>query len=81
MLKATVSIRTVPSGELVRDGEIGYAGSFAVKIGHFFRSNLIIAWTALPDCLLSAACWLVVRFKPIIGILCGFGITVSLFVL
>lgn len=81
MLKATVSIRTVKSGELVRDGEIGYAALFAVNIGHFFHSNLIIAWTALPNRLLSAACWLAVRFKPIIGILCSFRITVSPFVL
>lgn len=56
MLKATVSIHTVKCGELVRDREMGYAGSFAVKIGNFFPSNLIIAWTALPNCLLSAGC-------------------------
>lgn len=56
MLKATVSIRTVKPGELVRDSEMGYAGSFAVNIGHFFPSNLIIACTALPNCLLSAGC-------------------------
>lgn len=56
MLKATVSIRAVKSGELVRDREMGYAGSFVLNIGHFFPSNLIIAWTALPNCLLSAGC-------------------------
>jgi len=56
MLKATISICTVTSVGLVRDGEIGHTGSFAVSSGHFFHSNLIIAWTALPNCLLSAAC-------------------------
>lgn len=43
----TVSIRSVTSGELVRDGGIGSAGSFAVRIGHCFHSNLCIAWTDL----------------------------------
>lgn len=47
ILKITVSIHIVTSGELVRDGEIGSAGSFVVRIGHFFHSNLPIAWTAL----------------------------------
>lgn len=52
----TVSIRAVTSGELLGGGELGSAGSFAVRIGHFFHCNLVIAWAALPHWLLCAAC-------------------------
>lgn len=49
----TVSIGAVTSGELVRGGsEVGSAGSLAVRIGHFFHSNLLTAWAALPNSLL-----------------------------
>lgn len=52
----TVSIRAVTSGELLRGGELGSAGSFAVRIAHFFHCNLLLAWAALPDWFLCAAC-------------------------
>lgn len=81
MLKTTVSIHTATSGELVTDGEIDCAGSFAVSIGCSFP----VTWLLLGQLCQTVYYLLLVtgsaRFQQVTGIWCGFGIVVSPFVL